>query len=147
MFGISGGELLVLLVVGLLVLGPRHAAQAVIALRKGMAWVRGLSQDLRAQASLSGTAVGLSAEEREALRALTQSGLDPRSLVRETVRDELAAWTGTEKPARPDGAAPIEASSEGTPPAPKARPIDLKKTVANMLNPQTDPSAPDANGL
>ena len=50
MLGISGGEFLVLLVVGALVLGPKNIAEALRAMRKGIEALRQWSAGMRAGA-------------------------------------------------------------------------------------------------
>ena len=99
MFGISGGEFLVLIVVAIIFLGPKHAAQAITAVRKAMAYIRDFSSQLRsqvstqhAQSTLEG--LGITEEDLAALRKLrsTTGSHDPRAYVRKTVAEEMDAW-------------------------------------------------------
>lgn len=99
MFGISGGEFLVLIVVAIIFLGPKHAAQAVKAVRNAMGYIRDFSSQLRsqvsaqhAQSTLEG--LGITEEDLAALRKLraTTGSLDPRAFVRKTVAEEMDAW-------------------------------------------------------
>lgn len=99
MFGISGGEFLVLVVVAIIFLGPKHAAQAVKAVRNAMGYIRDFSSQLRsqvsaqhAQSTLEG--LGITEEDLAALRKLraTTGSLDPRAFVRKTVAEEMDAW-------------------------------------------------------
>lgn len=99
MFGISGGEFLILIVVAIIFLGPKHAAQAVAAVRKAMNYIRDFSSQLRsqvsaqhAQSTLEG--LGITEEDLIALRKLRAStgSLDPRAFVRKTVAEEMDAW-------------------------------------------------------
>lgn len=99
MFGISGGEFLVLVVVAIIFLGPKHAAQAVRAVRNAMGYIRDFSSQLRsqvsaqhAQSTLEG--LGITEEDLAALRKLraTTGSLDPRAFVRKTVAEEMDAW-------------------------------------------------------
>ena len=99
MFGISGGEFLVLIVVAIIFLGPKHAAQAVKAVRSAMGYIRDFSSQLRsqvstqhAQSTLEG--LGITEEDLVALRKLrsTTGSLDPRAYVRKTVAEEMDAW-------------------------------------------------------
>ena len=98
MFGISSGEFVVLLVVVVIFLGPKHAAQAVTALRSAIQYARQFSAQLRSQftsrsnASLSD--LGISEDDIIALRELRAAtgSLDPRAFVRKAVSEEMDAW-------------------------------------------------------
>ena len=99
MFGISGGEFLILIVVAIIFLGPKHAAQAVKAVRSAMGYIRDFSSQLRsqistqhAQSTLEG--LGITQDDLAALRELraTTGSLDPRAFVRKTVAEEMDAW-------------------------------------------------------
>ena len=89
MLGISGGEFLVLLVVGALVLGPKNIAEALRAMRKGIEALRKWSAGMRAGADGE---LGVAEKEVAALANLDLRQLDPRRIVREAVRDEMEAW-------------------------------------------------------
>ena len=89
MRGISGGEFLVLLVVGALVLGPKNIAEALRAMRKGIEALRQWSAGMRAGADGE---LGVAEKEVAALANLDLRQLDPRRIVREAVRDEMEAW-------------------------------------------------------
>ena len=89
MLGISGGEFLVLLVVGALVLGPKNIAEALRAMRKGIEVLRQWSAGMRAGADGE---LGVAETEVAALANLDLRQLDPRRIVREAVRDEMEAW-------------------------------------------------------
>lgn len=89
MLGISGGEFLVLLVVGALVLGPKNIAEALRAMRKGIEALRQWSAGMRAGADGE---LGVAEKEVAALANLDLRQLDPRRIVREAVRDEMEAW-------------------------------------------------------
>lgn len=89
MLGISGGEFLVLLVVGALVLGPKNIAEALRAMRKGIEALRQWSAGVRAEA---GGELGVAEKEVAALANLDFRQLDPRRIVREAVREEMEAW-------------------------------------------------------
>ena len=90
MFGISGGEFLVLLVVGALVLGPRNIAQALRAVRNAIESVRDWSSRLRAESNEG--ELGLTEADIATLKSLDLRQLDPRRIVREAVREEMDAW-------------------------------------------------------
>lgn len=112
MLGISGGEFLVLLVVGALVLGPKNIAEALRAMRKGVDALRQWSAGMRAGADGE---FGVAEKEIAALANLDIRQLDPRRIVREAVRDEMEAWMSM---AGPGGAgAGALSSEEGVEPA------------------------------
>lgn len=110
MLGISGGEFLVLLVVGALVLGPKNIAEALRAMRKGIEALRQWSAGMRAGADGE---LGVAEKEVAALANLDLRQLDPRRIVREAVRDEMEAWMAM---AGAGGAGP-SSSEKGADPA------------------------------
>lgn len=110
MLGISGGEFLVLLVVGALVLGPKNIAEALRAIRKGIEALRQWSAGMRAGADGE---LGVAEKEVAALAKLDLRELDPRRIVREAVRDEMEAWMAM---AGAGGAGP-SSSEKGADPA------------------------------
>ena len=110
MLGISGGEFLVLLVVGALVLGPKNIAEALRAMRKGIEALRQWSAGMRAGADGE---LGVAEKEVAALANLDLRQLDPRRIVREAVRDEMEAWMAR---AGAGGAGP-SSSEKGADPA------------------------------
>ena len=110
MLGISGGEFLVLPVVGALVLGPKNIAEALRAMRKGIEALRQWSAGMRAGADGE---LGVAEKEVAALAKLDLRQLDPRRIVREAVRDEMEAWMAM---AGAGGAGP-SSSEKGADPA------------------------------
>lgn len=110
MLGISGGEFLVLLVVGALVLGPKNIAEALRAMRKAIEAWRQWSAGMRAGADGE---LGVAEKEVAALAKLDLRQLDPRRIVREAVRDEMEAWMAM---AGAGGAGP-SSSEKGADPA------------------------------
>lgn len=110
MLGISGGEFLVLLVVGALVLGPKNIAEALRAMRKGIEALRQWSAGMRAGADGE---LGVAEKEVAALANLDLRQLDPRRIVREAVHDEMEAWMAM---AGAGGAGP-SSSEKGADPA------------------------------
>lgn len=92
MFGISGGELAVILLVAALVLGPRSLAQALVGLRKVVEGARQCSARLRSKNTLDVSSLGFSAADLEALRQINGGELDPRRIVQEAMREEMRAW-------------------------------------------------------
>lgn len=95
MFGISGGEFFVLVIVAALVLGPKNVAQALHALQKGIASVRAWSARLRAETSINPADFGLDPQQIAAMRDFNLRSYDPRQMVREAVQEEMAAWFAT----------------------------------------------------
>lgn len=81
-FGISGTEALVILVVAIIVLGPGKAAEALRFVSALMAKVRKASTNLREQAK----------EQLPQANISNLTDLDPRSIVRGVVREEMDAW-------------------------------------------------------
>ena len=110
MLGISGGEFLVLLVVGALVLGPKNIAEALRAMRKGIEALRQWSAGMRAGADGE---LGVAEKEVAALANLDFRQLDPRRIVREAVREEMEAWMAMADA----GGAGTLSSERGTDPA------------------------------
>lgn len=109
MLGISGGEFLVLLVVGALVLGPKNIAEALRAMRKGIEALRQWSAGMRAGADGE---LGVAEKEVAALANLDLRQLDPRRIVREAVRDEMEAWMAM---AGAGGAGPSSSEKDADP--------------------------------
>ncbi len=92
MFGISGGEFLVILLVAALVLGPRNLAQALRLLKSGLQKFQRWSQNLRQQSTVSPSALGIRQEDIDILGSFDSRELDPRRMIRDAVQEELQAW-------------------------------------------------------
>ncbi len=92
MFGISGGELLIILVVVALVLGPKSVAQALNALKSGMKKFRDWSGRLREQSTLDVSSFGITQEDLDAIRNFSASDFDPRLIIQEAAQEEMRAW-------------------------------------------------------
>lgn len=92
MFGISGGELLVILVIAAFVLGPKNVAQAVVGLRKLLDKVREFSARVRKETTMDMGSLGFDSSDVEKLRNLKLSDYDPREMVRQAVREEMDEW-------------------------------------------------------
>ncbi|MBP3223544.1 MAG: hypothetical protein J6M18_06440 [Actinomycetaceae bacterium] len=121
MFGISGGEFLVLLVVVVVFLGPKHAAQALMSLRRALMYVRGFSEKMRKNMTSQRTAsvladLGFSEEDLQALREMRSStgSLDPRAFVRKAVAEEMDAWLEDVAPVAARPATNVPSSGEKT---------------------------------
>ncbi|MFT3944274.1 MAG: hypothetical protein QM705_10705 [Ancrocorticia sp.] len=92
MFWFSGGELLVILVVAALVMGPKNVAQALHGLRKLLDMVRAWSAKLRQETAFDLSSLGINPADVEKLKNLDLSQYDPRQMVREAVQEEMNAW-------------------------------------------------------
>lgn len=85
-FGISGSELLLILVVGVIIAGPRHAAQGIMWLRQALQYLRRWSAKLREETTAAGS--GLKVD----LSGFDPSQFNPRHLVKEAVAEEMQLW-------------------------------------------------------
>lgn len=85
-FGISGSELLLILVVGVIVIGPKHAAQALLWLKKTIEWLREWSARLREEANF--TKSGLNVD----LSSFDPREYDPRKMIKDAVAEEMQLW-------------------------------------------------------
>jgi Tat protein translocase TatB subunit len=120
MFGIGMPELMVILVVALVVLGPKRLPEIAKALGKGLAEFRRATSDIndelqKAQRTIEGEARLVEAERREATRkaAAAQTAAAGEASPTAAVADASAtARVG----APPPGAVPV---SEGAPAVPK----------------------------
>jgi len=93
LFGVSSVELVIILVVVVLTIGPKGLAQALRAFRKVVDFGRSWSAKLREEARRD--VVGLDDVDLSGLD-LSQLDLrqyDPREIVRQAVREEMEAWT------------------------------------------------------
>lgn len=86
-FGISGPELLVLILVMLLVLGPSHMAEGVRALARAIASFRNWSKRLR---ETSQNELGPLSDID--WQSYDPRKLDPRAMIRDAVKEEMDAW-------------------------------------------------------
>lgn len=98
-FGISGSELLLILVVGVIVIGPKHAAQALLWFKGVIEWMRAWSARLREEANF--TKSGLNVD----LKNFDPREYDPRKMIKDAVAEEMQLWmeqaTSIEKAATP----------------------------------------------
>ena len=94
MFGITGGEMLLLLFVIVVFLGPKGFKQAVDAFKKVVAWGRSASTRLREDSQINLGDMGLSELD---LSDLDLKQYDPREIVRQAVREEMEAWMNATK--------------------------------------------------
>ena len=128
-FGISGSELLLILVVGVIVIGPKHAAQALLWFKGVIEWLRAWSARLREEANF--TKSGLNVD----LKNFDPREYDPRKMIKDAVAEEMQLWmeqaTSIEKAATP-GLVP-EKSPDNPKPSPDPKPDDSPAT------PQAEP--------
>ncbi|MFC5280296.1 hypothetical protein ACFPGO_00150 [Arcanobacterium canis] len=93
MFGISGTEFIILLIVGVIVLGPSRAAQAILALQRAIEKARGWSAQLREQtAQYRQAGDSTTGDLNDALSAFSPRGLDPRRMIKDAVAEEMQLW-------------------------------------------------------
>lgn len=88
-FGISGGEFFIILVVAVLVLGPEAITGALRGFRKVVDAGKALSARLREETTADLQSSGLADVD---LSAFDMRGLDPRQMIREAVHEEMEAW-------------------------------------------------------
>ena len=89
MIGINGAELLILLFVFLVVLGPKGLQQALRGFKQAVAWVRSFSQKLREESKIDLSSTGLVDVDWS---EFDLSQYDPREIIRQAVREEMDAW-------------------------------------------------------
>ena len=120
MFGISGGELLVLIVAGLFILGPERLPSAAAWLAKGIRQVRDYATGAREQLrSELGPEFDELRKPLEDLRQLRE--FNPKRAITRHLLDDFAEDTGYKANGYPAAAAP-EPTREQRPLAPGERP-------------------------
>ncbi|MFT0761822.1 translocase [Actinomyces sp. F1_1611] len=127
MFGINGAELLVLLFVFLIILGPKGIQDALRGFKRLVAWARSISAKLREESNLDLQSTGLTELN---LSDFDLSQYDPREIIRQAVREEMDAW--------------IEQAKQGASPTgnnPRSNPGSATIQVHREDNPSTG-SAP-----
>ena len=144
MFGFSGGELLVILVVAALVMGPKNVAQALHGLRKVLDMVRAWSAKLRQETAFDLSSLGINPADVEKLKNLDLSQYDPRQMVREAVQEEMNAWiaatNGTAAAGKATAAGAAATMQQAVTPAPQtsnnsASTFDSSSGMPNYLAP------------
>lgn len=101
-FGISASELLLILVVGVIIVGPRHAAQGILWLRRALHALRGWSAKLREETTATGQ--GLKVD----LSGFDPNLFNPRRLVKEAVAEEMELWMKAMTQVPPQDVAQVE---------------------------------------
>ncbi|MDR1264853.1 MAG: hypothetical protein LBK42_04625 [Propionibacteriaceae bacterium] len=114
LFGINSAEFVVLLVLAVIVIGPKGLVQAFKLFRRALAAFRAWSAKLRQGTNLAGIAADLKLDPAQ----LDWRQYDPRVLVRQTVREEMDAWAKQavgvgSAPTSPEPAAGEAAGEEG----------------------------------
>lgn len=97
-FGINGSELLLILIVGVIVVGPKNAAQAIVWLKSALQKLREWSQTLRQEANLTKDG------QKIDLKDFDPRNYDPRKLIKDAVAEEMKLWL--------EASAPIEDSAK-----------------------------------
>lgn len=129
MFGFSGGELLVVLVVAALVMGPKNVAQALYGLRKLLDVIRQWSAKLRQDSAFDLSSLGINPADVEKLKNLDLSQYDPRQMVREAVQEEMNAWIAATNGAAAAG----KAAAAGATSAMQQAAVPFRADVADVM--------------
>ncbi len=111
MFGISGGEPIVILVIAAFVLGPKNVAQAVVGFRKLVEKARTWSASIRKETTVDLAGLGFDSSDVEKLRNLKLSDYDPREMVRQAVHEEMNEWVKATSGAGASARAGMEATA------------------------------------
>ncbi|MFC5369950.1 twin-arginine translocase TatA/TatE family subunit [Arcanobacterium bovis] len=85
-FGISGTEFVVILLVALLVLGPKSIAQFLHVFKNGVTKAKQFSARLREESRAENYVPSIDLSEFD------MRGLDPRQIIRDAVQEEMRAW-------------------------------------------------------
>jgi sec-independent protein translocase protein TatB len=135
MFGIGPTELIVILVIALLVLGPKRLPELAAGLGKGLAEFRKATADINAELHEARRAVEEPA--KEATRATT-SPAQPEKRVSRTRRAERPVRFGPDDPAQDEGA-----EAEDSPDPLEPQPADpVPAEPATAASSETTPKAP-----
>jgi sec-independent protein translocase protein TatB len=104
LFGINSAEFLVILILALVVVGPKGFVQVWRGFKKLLAYLRAFSAKLRAETDLQALAADLKIDPAK----LDLRQYDPRAMVRAAVREEMEAWAQQARLGPPTGAAAKE---------------------------------------
>lgn len=121
-FGFSGPEMAVLVLVLVFFVGPKRLREASRALARALAWARAMSAKARAASAAELRATPLAGL---GFQAVDPALLDPRRMIREAVREEMAAWAAEMREATQDPPAPEESRTapvSSAPPSAKGTP-------------------------
>jgi sec-independent protein translocase protein TatB len=132
LLGVSLSEFFVLVILVVLVAGPKGAAQALALVRRGLASFKSWNARLRQESNLSTVMADLNIPSE----GLDLRQYDPRRLVRDTVREEMEAWLKQTDSVGRDSGAP--AASGGA-----------ASTAASLPGPAATSAerTPETNGL
>ncbi|WP_273488707.1 hypothetical protein [Ancrocorticia populi] len=111
MFGISGGEFIVIVLIAAFVLGPKNVAQAVVGFRKIVEKARTWSARVRQETTVDLGSLGFDTSDVEKLRNLKLADYDPRQMVRQAVQEEMAEWMKATSGAGATGKADMAAAA------------------------------------
>lgn len=131
-FGISGSELLLIIVVGVIIVGPKHVAQGIYWLKSAIEKARQWSAQLREEASATKDGIKID------LSTFDPREYDPRKLIKDAVAEEMQAWIEATKAAPPADSTPKE--NETPPPQQTPESAD---TPAAAPSPDQAPPAED----
>lgn len=131
-FGINGSELLLIIVVGVIIVGPKHVAQGIYWLKSAIEKARQWSAQLREEASATKDGIKID------LSTFDPREYDPRKLIKDAVAEEMQAWIEATKAAPPADATPAE--NETPPPQQTPESVD---TSAAAPSPDQTPAAED----
>lgn len=150
MFGISGGELFVLLIIAALVMGPKNVAQALHGLRYLLEMVRGWSAKLRTETSVDLSILGIDASDVEKIKNFNLSQYDPRQMVREAVQEEMNAWiaatSGAAKAGKVAATGAVSAMQQAAAPFPADVAAADRNRGADGVDSVVAPAEPESMG-
>ncbi|MBM7825569.1 sec-independent protein translocase protein TatB [Arcanobacterium pluranimalium] len=105
-FGISGTEFVVILLVALLVLGPKSIAQFLHVFKNGVTKAKQFSARLREESRAENYVPSIDLSEFDV------RGLDPRQIIRDAVQEEMQAWMKQANPMNQPGPSITTPTSE-----------------------------------
>ncbi|MFY9263419.1 MAG: hypothetical protein GX483_00175 [Actinomycetaceae bacterium] len=104
-FGINGAEFIVILIVGVIILGPSRTAQAVLWLQatvnKAREWSAQLREEtakLRVENTLVNDANETVQDLNSAFAGIDPTQLDPRKIIKDAVAEEMKLWMEQTQP-------------------------------------------------
>lgn len=131
-FGINGSELLLIIVVGVIIVGPKHAAQGIYWLKSAIEKARQWSAQLREEASATKDGIKID------LSTFDPREYDPRKLIKDAVAEEMQAWIEATK-----AAPPADSTSEENETQPPQQTTESPDVPAAALSPSQAPPSED----